>query len=360
MPPSTYNLMRAHPDPLAGNLPPFVLDRQRIVHSAAFRRLQHKTQVFVAPDSDHFRTRLTHTLEVAHLARHIAVLLGLNAEFTEIVALAHDLGHPPFGHAGERALAACLRDQGGFEHNRHTLRIVEELEHPYPEFHGLNLTRAVRECLAKHSTPYDQPGGHPLQDGRPPPPEGLVVDLADRLAYAVHDLQDGLYANLVQPADLRELELWRRAYHGPRGGPPDAWRAHLRSTVDRIQACLLADIAGRASDPQLAVHLSDPENAQLEQLEQFLRKHVYRSERLMAADEQACCMLAAVFDAYVARPDALPPRFGKRVASLGIYRVVADYVAGMTDRFCIQEHTRLCDLPPDAWLGPGQNEGAGP
>jgi dGTPase len=176
-----------------------VVDRQRVVHSAAFRRLQHKTQVFVAPDTDHFRTRLTHTLEVAHLARCMAERLGLVPDLAEVVALAHDLGHPPFGHAGERALRACLRDHGGFEHNQHTLRIVEELEHPYPEFRGLNLTHAVRECLAKHATPYDQPGEHPLRDGRPPPPEGLVVDLADRLTYALHDLQDGLYAGLVNP-----------------------------------------------------------------------------------------------------------------------------------------------------------------
>ena len=337
------DLSREHPDQHSGDLPPLVLDRQRIVHSAAFRRLQHKTQVFVAPQSDHFRTRLTHTLEVVHLARCVAALLGLNTDLAEVVALAHDLGHPPFGHAGEQALNECMRQHGGFEHNRHTLRIVEELEHPYPEFHGLNLTRVVRECLAKHSTPYDQPGTHPLQDGRPPPPEGLVVDLADRLTYALHDLQDGLYAELLQPADLQEVELWRRAY----SGPPDAWRAHLRGTIDRIQAYLLQDLTRRDRDTPNAPPLSAPLDQELAQLERFLLERVYHSGRLIAADDQARCILTAVFDACAANATALPPRFSKRIDALGVHRVVADYVAGMTDRFCIQEHTRLCDLPTD-------------
>jgi dGTPase len=341
---SAIDLVRSFPDPCAGDLPPLVLDRQRIVHCAAFRRLQHKTQVFVAPESDHFRTRLTHTLEVAHLARCIADRLGLNPDLAEVVALAHDLGHPPFGHAGEQALNDCLRQHGGFEHNGQTLRIVEELEHPYPEFHGLNLTRAVRECLAKHSTPYDQPGTHPLQDGRPPPPEGLVVDLADRLAYALHDLQDGLYAGLLRPADLHGVELWRQAY----AGPPAAWHAHLRGTIDRIQGYWLADLADQAGRSAEAPRLSPARDRELAQLEQFLLDHVYRSPALLAADEQARCILTAVFAACLGSPAVLPPRFAARIPALGPHRVVADYVAGMTDRFCLEQHARLCELgmPP--------------
>jgi dGTPase len=237
------DLAREHADPLAEGQDPLTVDRQRVVHAAAFRRLQHKTQVFVAPESDHFRSRLTHTLEVAHLARGLADALHLDAALAEVVALAHDLGHPPFGHAGETALAACLADHGGFEHNQHTLRVVEWLEHPYPEFRGLNLTRAVRACLARHSTPYDRPGPHPLQDGRPAPPESAVVDLADRLTYALHDLQDGLYAGLVEPASLNALGLWQATYAGPALDAPDAWHGHLRPAVDRMQRRVLAPVA---------------------------------------------------------------------------------------------------------------------
>jgi dGTPase len=341
---SSLNLSREHADPLAAALPPLALDRQRVVHSAAFRRLQQKTQVFVAPESDHFRTRLTHTLEVAHQARCLAQLLDLNVDLAEVVALTHDLGHPPFGHAGEKALDACLHEHGGFEHNRHTLRIVEELEHPYPEFRGLNLTHATRECLAKHSTPYDQPGQHPLQDGRPPPAECVVVDLADRVTYALHDLQDGLYAGLLDPRQLREVELWRWAYAGPDSPADDAWRGHLRPAIDRIQQRVLQDVSAQSP----AVALSREVDEQLGQLDQFLCAHLYHSPQLQHADEQARVVLTAVFEACVSNPQALPARFRKRVETLGIYRVVADYVAGMTDRFCLQEHARLSDAPAGA------------
>ncbi len=337
------DLSREYPDPLAAGPSPLVIDRQRVIHSAAFRRLQHKTQVFVAPQSDHFRTRLTHTLEVADLARVLAVALHLNADLAEVVALAHDLGHPPFGHAGERALAACLRDHGGFEHNRHSLRIVEWLEHPYPEFRGLNLTRAVRECLAKHHTPYDRPGDHPLQDGRPPPPEGVVVDLADRLAFALHDVQDGLYAEVLTIEALRSLPLWRWAYQGPTSA--EAWRGHLRPAIDRLQQRFIEDIL-RASAPATnwPPRLSPELSAQLDELENFLHEHVYRSTWLVQADAQACQILSAVFEAYLTHPDELPPRFRQRIPEQGLHRVVTDFVAGMTDRFCLEEHARLADL----------------
>lgn len=339
----TPDVTREHPDPWAAGRPPWVVDRQRTIHAAAFRRLQHKTQVFVAPQSDHFRTRLTHTLEVAHLARVLAAALHLNADLAEVVALAHDLGHPPFGHAGERALAACLRAHGGFEHNRHTLRIVEWLEHPYPEFRGLNLTGAVRACLAKHHTPYDRPGDHPLQDGQPPPPEGTVVDLADRLAFALHDVQDGLYAGLLTIEALQSLPLWRWAYQGP--VEADAWHGHLRPAIDRLQQRVVEDVArtsAAAGDPP--PRLSSELAAQLDELEQFLHQHVYRSACLVQADAQACQILSAVFETYLAHPDELPPRFRQRVATQGLHQVIADYVAGMTDRFCLEEHARLADV----------------
>jgi dGTPase len=349
VPSNEHNLTREHADPLADALPPLALDRQRIVHSAAFRRLLQKTQVFVALEDDHFRTRMTHTLEVAHLARCLADALHLNADLAEVVALAHDLGHPPFGHAGEVALHECLREHGGFEHNQHTLRIVEELEHPYPQFHGLNLTWVVRSCLAKHRTRYDRPGSHPLQDGQPPPPEGLVTALADRASYALHDLQDGLYAGVLAPAQLDGIRLWRAAYRGPALGADGGWRSNLRPTIDVILSRIIADVvaqAQRAGDPP--VRLSDELADELSQLDQFLIDHLYRSHRLARADAKAKRLVTAIFEAYVAEPRLMPPRYSARIAAQGLQRVVADYLAGMTDRFCLQEHARLFDARADA------------
>ncbi|MBK9129101.1 MAG: dNTP triphosphohydrolase [Phycisphaerales bacterium] len=352
--PAIDALSRDHPDPYAAGLPPLEVDRQRVVHCAAFRRLQHKTQVFVAPDSDHFRTRLTHTLEVAHLSRAIAARLELDSDLCEVVALAHDLGHPPFGHAGEQALSACLREHGGFEHNQHALRVVELLEHPYPEFRGLNLTRITRECIAKHETRFDRPGPHPLQDGRPAPPESRAVDLADRVAYALHDLQDGLYAGLLTLDDLRSVRLWRDAYDGPCSAG-DEWRGRLRPAIDRMLRRIVDDIvaAGTAAAvrrretpdlrerPSTGPALSAEMAALIDELDACLVSRVYRSELLQAADAQAREVLSALFAALVARPEHLPPRFRRRVDEFGLVRVVTDYVAGMTDRYCMDEHARV-------------------
>ncbi len=331
------DLTREHADPAAGGLAPLVLDRQRVVHAAAFRRLQHKTQVFVAPESDHFRTRLTHTLEVAHLARVLAEHLGLSAELAEVAALAHDLGHPPFGHAGERALDACLAAEGGFEHNRQTLRVVELLEHPYPAFRGLNLTRAVRQCLAAHCTPYDRPAGESA--AADVPVESAVVDLADRLAYALHDVQDGLYAGLLTLEALGEVELWRAAYEGP---PGEGWRGHLRPAIDRMQRELVEAAAVVTWSGGLrSVRLSAVADRRLAALDAFLRAHLYQSRLLTAADERARRTLSTVFEACVAQPERMPERFRRRIAADGLRRVVADYVAGMTDRYCLAEFERL-------------------
>lgn len=347
---------REHPDPLAETDAPLVVDRQRVVHAAAFRRLQYKAQVFIAADDDHFRTRLTHTLEVANLARRIATGVGASADLAEIVALAHDLGHPPFGHAGERALSNCLSDYGGFEHNAQSLRVVEFLEHPYPEFRGLNLTRVVRESLAKHATPFDKPGLHPLQDGLPAPIEGQVADLADRLAYALHDFQDGLYSGLIAPLEVRGLTMLREDDAAPAfdAGECSGWRAHLRPVVDRMQRCFLDDIAtetlrrmptDRASasfDGKPVVRLSPNGEKLLAELEWMLRSELYSHPRVRSADEQCAAQLEAVFGALVSRPSEMGPRYAARVDSCGVQRVVADYVAGMTDRFCLSAYERLC------------------
>ncbi len=354
---SRGELAREHADPLDAEAGPIALDRRRVIHASAFRRLQYKTQVFLSLEGDHFRTRLTHTLEVAEVARGLAAALGLDAELAEAVALAHDLGHPPFGHAGERALAACMRTHGGFEHNAQSLRVVEYLEHPYPEFRGLNLTRIVRECLAKHSTQYDKPGRHPLQDGQRAPLEGQAADLADRLAYALHDLQDGLYAGLVQPAALESLELWRRASDEAASARSD-WRGRLRPAIDRMERLLLRDAevesrrrmaqhggdadAARAA-PDALIALSDSMSGALAALEGLLVEQVYRHHQLVRMDAKATRIVTEIFDAYAAEPRLMPGRFSARVKEQGVHRVAADYLAGMTDRFCLTEHARLFD-----------------
>ncbi|MBU0639340.1 MAG: dNTP triphosphohydrolase [Planctomycetes bacterium] len=350
---------REHDDPHLGDLPPLVLDRQRVVHSPAFRRLQCKTQVFVTADGDHFRTRLTHTLEVADLARCIAAALGLSSELAEVVALAHDVGHPPFGHAGELALNDCLREQGGFEHNAHALRVVEELEHPYPEFRGLNLTHVVRECLAKHTTRFDRPGAHPLQDGQPPPLEGQVADIADRLTYGLHDLQDGLYAGMISQDSLTELALWNEAAGDPVVSGTRPWRRYLRPTIDAMRQLLVSAVVtetrrrmaapdatggmGERSVPAACVALPPQTEEQYAALEDLLTTHVYRDQRVARMDAKAQHVVKTVFAAYLDQPQEMGQRFAARVAQQGVQRVAGDYLAGMTDRFCLREHTRLFD-----------------
>lgn len=353
MRPRSVQLAREHADPYADAQFPLETDRLRVVHSAAFRRLQGKTQALVWPQDDHARTRLTHTLEVANLARMLARRVGACEELVEAAALAHDLGHPPFGHAGERALHECLARAGGFEHNQHTLRVVEVLEHPYPEFRGLNLTRAVRACLAKHRTAFDQPGPHPLQDEAPPLVESQVVDAADRLAYALHDLQDGLYAGLIKPQALETSPWLTPLAAAAARSEPEGWRRVLRPVVDRIRGDAFGAVrvveaaaggaaARRGAAGRGALEFAPAFAASLATLEQMLGEVLYANEALRAADAAAHLMVAAVFTRLCERIDALPVRFRDRVGEWGVERVVADYVAGMTDSFCAQTHSRLC------------------
>ena len=345
---STGRFDREHEDSYAAGLPPLRVDRNRIVHSSAFRRLQYKTQVFVARFGDHFRSRLTHTLEVASLARDIAGALGLDADLAEVVALAHDLGHPPFGHAGERALHAALREHGErFEHNEQTLRVVTYLEHPYPEFRGLNLTAAVRACLQSHRTAFDHPGGGVVAA----PLENEVVNFADQFAYTLHDLQDGLYAGLVPPEDLRDVCLWREAYRGPAPPKREDCLRHLRPTVERMETLLIEDLRTTfqargedgASPARPTVAMSDRGGQRLEELGALLSERVYKDSRVIRMDDKAARIVRAIFEAYVKKPQLMPPRFAARVAQDGVARVAADYIAGMTDRFCQDEHARLFD-----------------
>jgi dGTPase len=365
---AALDLSRAHPDPYDAGQPPLEVDRRRILQSAAFRRLQHKTQVFVAGHGDHYRTRAAHSLEVGDLARTIARRLGLNADLAEIAGLAHDLGHAPFGHAGERALDACLRNawsrsshtsgtpnappppEWRFEHNAQSLRVIEYLEHPYPEFRGLNLTAAVRRCLRTHSTRFDRPGETPEEA---PPLEGQVVALADEWTYLLHDLQDGLYAGLLPTEALESLPFWKahRPAEPPSGqtaeGPPVGLLRRLRPTVDRMRTAMIDDLAAQFARGD-GLRPSGPMHAELDRLAKLLLAEVYGHPTVVRMDAKARRIITAVFEAYVDQPRLMPRRFSQRVEREGAARVAADYIAGMTDRYCQEEHARLFDARMEA------------
>ena len=353
--PAADSAGRVHPEPPHAFRSPYQRDRDRIVHSAAFRRLAHKTQVFTGYHGDYHRSRLTHTLEVTNIARTLARALALNEDLVETLALAHDIGHPPLGHAGEDTLADLLRDEGGFNHNAQALRIMELLETRYPQFPGLNLSREVLDAQATRK-----------KDGTAPAPllETQVVDAADSIAYDTHDVDDAIELRLVTLEELLELPLVADAAArvrdrlGPLAGG-DLKRAVIHELVDVQVAELVrsslaalrslgiasvADVRAAfrpaaggtrrlvAHDPGLA--------ASKRELERFLFERVYRSERVLAMRVPAQRELAELFGWYVTHPDALPPRFRARATDSGIRRSTADYIAGMTDRFLAADHAR--------------------
>ena len=350
---------RAHDEPADPNRTCFQRDRDRIIHSTAFRRLDYKTQVFVPHEHDHFRTRLTHSIEVAQIARDVGRALALNEDLTEAVALAHDLGHPPFGHAGEEALAELMADHGGFEHNRQSLRVVDYLEHPYPKFRGLNLTRAVRECLTKHETAYDHPAGDEFAGTGLAPLEGQIVDLADEIAYTSADVEDALGVGWVTAEQLGELAIWRRAWDAAVDEYPDARPIHLQIRAAKNVLALMADNAVATTAMLIDAHavqsaddvrslgvklaaFSDGLAPAVKEMQAFLLETVYRHEESLAEDARGRAVIRDLFAAYVADPAKLPARYGERVARQGVERVACDYIAGMTDRFCRAEHARIC------------------
>ncbi|MBA3710459.1 MAG: deoxyguanosinetriphosphate triphosphohydrolase [Planctomycetes bacterium] len=338
----------------------FQRDRDRIVHSRAFRRLQYKTQVFANDEGDHFRTRLTHTIEVSQLARAAAMRLGLNEDLVECIALVHDVGHPPFGHRGEDLLKELMVDHGGFEHNRQGLRIVEELEVRYPEFPGLNLTYEVRESIIKHSAHYDR-SKVPLRFHSDAAPllEAQLVDEVDSIVYDCHDIDDGLRSGILSLTQLQEVPLWQGAWRealeaSPRATPEKllidrALRAlmdsFLSSLVDQVQANLtsrrITSVAEvRAHDGQL-IAVSQSMRLAKEGLESWLFEHLYRNWQVNRVFHKARRILADLFHFYADHPDSLPPIHAARAEGAGLFRAVADYIAGMTDRFAIDEHRTL-------------------
>jgi dGTPase len=349
---------RKHPEPPHSFRTLYQRDRDRIVHSTAFRRLMHKTQVLVNPGGDYHRTRLTHTLEVAQIARTIARQLGLNEDLTEAVALMHDLGHPPFGHAGEAALDECTQASGGFEHNRHGLRIVELLEYRYPDFPGLNLSYEVLQAQAMHSKRPDAPEVRPYLDGGRPLLEAQVVDAADSLAYNCHDVDDALTAGLVVPDDLAEVPLWkqtaaeiRQRHPGirPEQFQPAVVRALinwqvtdlLEFTRQNLRHERIRNVADVRSCPRILVDLGPEVRALRAGLETFMRARVYRHYRILRMAHKGQRMVRLLYDEFCRHPEELPDRQRERARQGPVEQAVCDYLAGMTDRYAQDEYLRL-------------------
>ncbi len=359
--PSSASRGRAHDTKPDAFRTGFQRDRDRIVHSRAFRRLSGKTQVFIDGEGDHFRNRLTHTVEVAQVARTVARRLGLNEDLVECVALVHDLGHPPFGHRGEDMLASLMQPHGGFEHNRQGLRVVEELEVRYPEHLGLDLTYEVRESIVKHGSKYaPEQVEERFAPHQRPLLEAQLTDAIDSVTYDCHDIDDGLRGGYITLEQLATIPLWDAVWReaveaSPRAAPSKlildrALRNLMDAMTDDACAATIArlaedgvtDLAGvRAAGRPLVVH-SPSFLAGKRELERFLFENLYRHHMVNAAFHRARRVLAELFAFWNAHPDALPPEHAARSDSVGLPRAVADYLAGMTDRFALDEYARLC------------------
>ncbi|SEQ01016.1 dGTPase [Ectothiorhodospira magna] len=362
---------RRHPETPPRHRSQFQRDRDRIIHSTAFRRLEYKTQVFVNHEGDLFRTRLTHSLEVAQIARAIARILGLNEDLTEAIALAHDLGHTPFGHAGQDALNRCMADYGGFEHNLQSLRVVDQLEAHYAEFDGLNLMFETREGILKHcpeavALTLGDVGLRFLQ-GRQPGLEAQLTNLADEIAYNNHDVDDGLRSGLITVEQLMTVTLFRDAFLQVREQYPQLSQKRTRhEVIRRMINRLVSDLVDNSQTRLQEVAPDSPEavsrhpgpligfSARIQahnlELKRFLRQHLYHHYRVKRMTTKATRVLTMLFEAYMADPTLLPDEHARKAHRLaaesgdtGRARAIADYLAGMTDRFAIAEHGRLFD-----------------
>lgn len=337
----------------------FQRDRDRIIHTTAFRRLEYKTQVFVFYEGDHYRTRLTHTLEVAQLGRTMARVLGCNEALTEAICLAHDLGHPPFGHAGEAILNRLMCDQGGFNHNTQSFRIVTALEKRYPHFDGLNLTYETRQGMIKHRAAHDKNDPEQYEPEKRRSVEAQIADLADEMAYNAHDLEDGLRAGLFPVDALDQLEIWQtlRQEVGWLGGPLDDLTRHaiIRALIGHTVTDVLHATSQRLAENHLDSALkvqSHHENVvgyspslalQIKSLKNFLYREMYHHYRLVRMHEKAERFITQLFEAYIKEPAMLPTATQKKLATNDKYRVITDYLAGMTDRYALDEWERLFD-----------------
>ncbi len=350
---------RLHPEPEPEYRTAFQRDRDRILHTSAFRRLEYKTQVFITYEGDYYRTRLTHTLEVAQIGRTVARALGANEVLTEAIILAHDLGHPPFGHSGEAVLHRLMADHGGFEHNRQSFRIVTELERRYPDFHGLNLTWETLEGIVKHETEYD------IADARDFDPhlrahlEAQIANVADELAYTAHDLDDGLRSGMITPRMLRGVEIWEilRAHLDWRDDHLDELTRHrlvrrliglevtdlVHTTDQRLRESGVRSVEELQRLPYNVVSHSEAMRRRNRELKDFLYKNLYNHPRVVRMAQKAERIITDLFTAYTRRPEILPRHIQARIEEYGLYRAVCDYIAGMTDRFAIEEHRKLFD-----------------
>ncbi len=335
----------------------FQRDRDRVIHSSAFRRLEYKTQVFVFHEGDHYRTRLTHTIEGSQIARTVARAMKLNEELAEAIILAHDLGHTPFGHSGQDAMNHLMKDFGGFEHNRQSLRIVTLLEHRYPNFPGINLTYEVREGIAKHATPYDSPQVKFKKKGQPTL-EAQIVDLADEIAYCHHDLDDGLRSGLITAEQLKDVEIWsEHLEQQPKDEEPairerQTVKAILNTLVtdlvttseETIASCKIKSLVDVRKAAQKCVRLSTAIAKKNKQLKAFLFQNLYKHYRVERMAAKAERILEALFLAYCKNPKILPHTVQAQMKSKDPKeRVICDYIAGMTDRYALEEHARLFD-----------------
>jgi dGTPase len=355
---------RRHPEPPHLYRNDFQRDRDRVVHARAFRRLEAKTQVFTRRYSDHFRNRLTHTIEVAQISRTIAAQLGLNSDLVEALALVHDLGHPPFGHSGEKALDTAMRQHGlAFDHNLHALRIVEDFELRYASFRGLNLTFEVREGIIKHSHDYNAKD-HPelaeyLLDQRPPL-EAQLIDLTDEIAYNTADLDDGFEARLLTVEQIADsVDLFARRYRDAKSLYPNAAEKMvfnealksifdglvgdlIRNTAQRVQAAGVHSLEDVRRHGERLAAFSPPVEEQRRRLKDFLYENLYYSPALAAEKEDAERITRELFAHWMEEPDDLPRSYREKVAQEPLPRIICDYIAGMTDPFIYQQYEKYC------------------
>ncbi len=363
---------RRYPEPRHPYRNDFQRDRDRIIHSRAFRRLENKTQVFTSRYSDHFRNRLTHTIEVAQISRTIAARLGLNVDLVEALALAHDIGHAPFGHSGEKALDAAMHAYGeSFDHNLHALRIVEEFELRYAGFRGLNLTFEVREGIIKHSRDYDPARCPQLAEyslDRRPPLEAQLIDSTDEIAYNTADLDDGFEARILELEQIRRgvpiFERYYREVEHQYASAPEKLKFNeaLKRMLDRLVTDLIDNTAARVQQaglsstdevrgfPERLAGFSAEVDAERQQAKSFLYEHLYFSSNLLPEKQRAEEVVTGLFEYWVARPETLPRSYVEKLREEPVVRVVCDYIAGMTDNFTLEQHRKLCP-PGDRAIG---------